>query len=273
MTLWICTLTNRDKLTPMPQNHPAQAAKNQASAILQSASRFYSRHQSAPEVRRTFGYFTRHPVAPLNRQRLELLLDEINTERQIQGGNQPLRILDLACGGGLITCALARQGNRTLGVDLDPAEIRMAQLFAGEERLDGVFMRADLIQEPDWESRVEQTLGGKPHAVTMAYALHHLPQVEEFTQRLGRWLPSGAALIVNEENPEAPLFRLKHRVRTVLQHDTETEWHRSFSGWKALLDAAGFEIARGPRGLDFIPALGRLAPLRCWSLVFAARKR
>lgn len=245
----------------------------QSRTILQAAQRFYARHRNQPEVRRTFGYFTHHPVAPLNQRRLRVLLEELDQERHERTEKRPLRILDLACGGGLITAAIASLGNRTLGVDLDPAEIRLAQLFTSEERLDGVFMRADLIQEQDWETRVEQTLGGKPDVVTMAYALHHLPQVEQFLERLGRWLPSGAALIVNEENPESPLFRLKHRVRGVIQKDTETEWHRSFDGWRTALRSAGFETARGPRGLDFIPGLGRLAPLRCWSLVFMARKR
>ena len=239
-----------------------------AKRVLQRAESFRRRHSNDKNVGRTYGYFTHHPVAPLNRKRLTLLLEAL-LERSDQL-KRPLRVLDLACGGGLITCAIASQGHRTLGLDLSAEEIHLAKLFAQEERLDGMFLQMNLIDDPTWEKTVEHTLGGKPDVITLAYALHHLPQVESFVERLSRWLDPGACLLVNEENPESPLFQLKHRIRTWIQHDTEVEWHRSFDGWKQLLENNRFRVRHEPIGADLLPVLGRVRPGKCWSLVFTA---
>jgi 2-polyprenyl-3-methyl-5-hydroxy-6-metoxy-1,4-benzoquinol methylase len=220
---------------------------------------------------RTFGYFTRHPVAPLNRRRLRLLLDAVEAESRKR--DRALRILDLACGGGLVTAAVASLGHRTLGIELDPHEVKLAQEFNRESGLDAVFWQADLVKDPFWERTAEEILGGKPDIVLLAYALHHIPQAEYFVDRLGRWLPAGATLVINEENPASPLFRLKHEVRSWIQRDTEQEWHRTWSEWAKILERSGFQPSR-PQGTDLIPAWARLGgPGRCWSLVFTATRR
>lgn len=246
------------------------SSKNSVRSILKHAEAFHQRHRSDAAIQRTFGYFTHHPVAPLNRKRLRLLLDALQEESATL--KRPLRVLDLACGGGLITCSMASLGHRVVGVDLSAEEIRMARLFAGEQKLDGLFVQADVPADADWEKRVEAALGGRPDVVTLAYALHHLPQVELFVEKLGGWLNPGAVLLINEENPESPVFRLKHLVRGLIQNDTETEWHRTFSGWKSLLQGSGFLLARPVRGADLIPLLGLLWPAKCWSLVFTAQR-
>jgi 2-polyprenyl-3-methyl-5-hydroxy-6-metoxy-1,4-benzoquinol methylase len=249
-----------------PLANPEQTVKK----TLQHAESFYRRHSREKAVGLTYGYFTHHPVAPLNRKRLKILLGIL--EERSQELKRPLRVLDLACGGGLITCAIATLGHRTLGLDLSHEEIRMARLFAQEETLDGMFEQTDLLADPDWEKRVEETLGGRPDVVTLAYALHHLPpdRIEAFAQRLGKWLGTGSLLLINEENPSSPLFRLKHQVRTLIQKDTEVEWHRTYRGWRDLLEPAGFRLGAHPIGADMIPALGAVAPGLCWSLVFTA---
>jgi 2-polyprenyl-3-methyl-5-hydroxy-6-metoxy-1,4-benzoquinol methylase len=197
------------------------AAQETVKRTLQHAESFYRRHQAEKAVQTTFGYFTHHPVAPLNEMRLQALLDIL--EEHSQELRRPLRVLDLACGGGLIACAIAALGHKTLGLDLSCNEIEMAWSFAREEDLRGKFEQADLLESPDWEGQAEQVLGGKPDAVALAYALHHFPRVESFLQRLSAWLDPGTILIVNEENPQSPLFRLKHTVRTWIQKDTDVE--------------------------------------------------
>lgn len=242
--------------------------------ILAHAAAFLSAHrdqEKAEKIGRTYGYFVSHPVASLNRKRLRALLEALQARSATLG--RPLRVLDLACGGGLITCAIAELGHRALGIDLDADELRLARSFASERGLAGEFVQMNLLEDADWEKRAEAALGGKPDVVTLAYALHHFPRVEEFVTRISGWLEPGAIVLVNEENPQSPLFRLKHRVRTWIQHDTETEWHRSYSGWRALLESNRFRFtAERPVGLDPIPLLSRLAPLSCWSLVFAAER-
>src|SRR5262249_47484931 len=102
----------------MIQNRSPKAAVEQ---ILKRTDAFYRRHETDAAVRRTYGYFTHHPIAPLNRRRLRHLLDDCQV--QSEKLKRPLRILDLACGGGLITCAMASMGHRSLGLDLNADEI------------------------------------------------------------------------------------------------------------------------------------------------------
>jgi 2-polyprenyl-3-methyl-5-hydroxy-6-metoxy-1,4-benzoquinol methylase len=237
--------------------------------VLQRAHSFLARHRGEPAVGDTFGYFTEHPLAALNQRRLGAILDVLVARREELG--RPLRVLDLACGGGLISCAVAETGNTVLGLDSSAIEIELAQAFAREQEFAASFRQVDLIDDPDWESVVRQELGAAPDVVVLAYALHHLPRVESFAERLGRFLEPGALLIVNEENPWSPLFALKHQYRTWVKRNTDIEWHRSYAAWRALLEASGFDVAV-PSGLDPVPALGRFAPRLCWSLVFQATR-
>ena len=253
-----------------PSTESVSTAQPALQRVLKSAQAFTDRHQSDPAISLTYRYFTQHPVARLNQKRLLMMLQTVS-QRSAEL-KRPLRILDLACGGGLVTCALASMGHRTLGLDFNAAEIRMARLFAQEEKLDGMFVQTDLIQDPAWEQAAQETLGGKPDIVTLAYALHHLPEVSAFVARLGRWLEPPSLLLINEENPRSPMFRLKHRVRTWIQKDTETEWHQSIDQWRDLVQTHGFGGLSNVKGLDMLPGMSRVKPELCWSIVFSAQR-
>lgn len=237
--------------------------------VVVNAWRFFRLNRQNQAASLSYGYFTTHPVAPLNWRRLAAILRTIEDERLEK--ERALKILDCACGGGIIATAAASMGHTVLGTDLNEGELKLAREFTKTCNVQANFLAADLLNPTDWQPRFEQSLAGKPDAVILAYTLHHLPRVESFVENLGRWLPSGAWLVINEENPQAPLFQLKHALRAKLQKDTETEWHRTYAQWKSLLEKSDFRVGR-PLGLDPIPWLGRIAPLRSWSLVFAARK-
>lgn len=256
-------------LTSLPEGS-RQGAEQALKRVLKSAESFSARHAHDAAIALTYRYFTRHPVAPLNQKRLRALLESAG--RRAAELKRPLRILDLACGGGIITCALASMGHRALGIDLNSSELRMARMFAQEEKLDGMFLRSDLLADSGWERAAQETLGGKPDIVTLAYALHHLPEITPFLKRLGSWLEPPSQLLINEENPDSPLFRLKHRVRTWIQKDTDTEWHRSFDEWKRLIEAHGFKVSPTIIGLDMLPGMARVKPDKCWSIVFTAQR-
>jgi hypothetical protein len=109
--------------------------------------------------------------------------------------------------------------------------------------------------------------------VVLAYALHHLPDVEHFLDRLGKWLDPQARLIINEENPKSPLFRIKHLVRGIIQRDTETEWHRSVDAWQMMLRRFGFATEPDLVGLDPFQFPWPKGDRHRWSLVFGAKLR
>jgi 2-polyprenyl-3-methyl-5-hydroxy-6-metoxy-1,4-benzoquinol methylase len=237
--------------------------------VLKNAAAFRAAHAATPGVTSTYGYFTSHPVAPLNRKRLGLMLAAIDARATLRG--RALRVLDLACGGGLIATAIASMGHRTLGLDLRDDEIGLARAFTTEAHGEARFDTADLLDDPTWEQRATTALSGTPDVVVLAYALHHFPRVEEFVARLSRYLEPGTLVLVNEENPESAIFRLKHRVRTWIQNDTDVEWHRTYSGWKTLLDQNHFTTS-APQGADLLPFIAGMNPAGCWSLVFTAER-
>lgn len=240
---------------------------------LRSARAFYDRHSDDEAIAATYGYFTHHPFARLNAKRLRLIADVV-AHRSADLGRE-LRVLDLASGGGLITCALAAQGHKTVGLDLSDDEIRMARSFAREELLAGDFAQADLINDDHWEGISESLLGGPPDIVTLAYALHHLPpdRVENFVTRLSGWLEPGALAVVNEENSRSPAFRAKHWLRTRIQHDTATEWHRSPTAWRSIFASNQFTVDSELAAADMVPAIATIAPSLSWSVVFTAMRR
>ena len=73
--------------------------------VLEEAKAFVHENSGDPGMSHTFGYFTDHPVARLNRERLTLTLEEV-AERAPGGA----RLLDMGCGGGLFTAAFAASG-------------------------------------------------------------------------------------------------------------------------------------------------------------------
>jgi 2-polyprenyl-3-methyl-5-hydroxy-6-metoxy-1,4-benzoquinol methylase len=241
-------------------------------ATLSSARAFYGRHADDKATATTYAYFTHHPFARLNHKRLHIIAGVVARRSGVLG--RELRILDLASGGGIITCALAAQGHRAVGLDLSHDEIRMARTFASEERLAGEFVQADLIED-EWEAPTEALLGGKPDVVTLAYALHHFPpdRVAGFVGRLGDWLDPGALALVNEENPRSPAWRAKHWLRSRIQHDTDTEWHQLPAAWRSMFAASGFTVNPELVAADMTPGVATIAPHVAWSVVFTAVRR
>jgi len=233
--------------------------------VIQKAKAFAASHAASPGIGTTFGYFTSHPVAALNHRRLALIISGISS----RAAGKQLRILDVACGGGLIASACAMAGHRVLGVDIDAGEIALAREFAAFCGSAGASFETIDATNPDNFEIFEKHLGGKPDVVLLAYALHHLPDPPATLSAFASWLPPGTVLIINEENPLSPLFLLKHALRSVIQRDTAEEHQLKYSMWKKQLEAAGFAAAP-PAGAD--PLLGSRVPLAAWSIVFTATR-
>ena len=231
--------------------------------VLEEATAFAHENSGDPGMSHIFGYFTDHPVARLNRERLTLTLEEI-AERASEGA----RLLDMGCGGGLFTTAFAAAGYRVAGVDLAPEEIARARRFAERMNVTPALLVGDL-QAEGWMTEVEEALGGRPQVVFYGYCLHHLPNVPSHLRSLGEWLPPGSIVVVNEEKPRSPSWFLKNAVRSVIQRDTKEEHQLSHKRWSGLLAAAGFEPVGDLRGADLLPGLP--AGMR-WSQVFSYRK-
>ncbi|MBX9835501.1 MAG: bifunctional 2-polyprenyl-6-hydroxyphenol methylase/3-demethylubiquinol 3-O-methyltransferase UbiG, partial [Burkholderiaceae bacterium] len=99
-----------------------------------------------------------HQINPLR-------LDWINTLSPLK--NQ--RVLDVGCGGGILTDSMARQGAHALGIDLSTKALRVAQLHALEVQTPRVKYR---------EISVEALAAEQPDSfdtVTCMEMLEHVP--------------------------------------------------------------------------------------------------
>jgi SAM-dependent methyltransferase len=90
-------------------------------------------------------------------------------------GDEPIRVLDVACGGGDVTIALARRAARwglavqINGCDRSPTAVRIARAAAAESGLPVQFFEQDALAEP---------LPAGYDILTCSLFLHHLGEAD-----------------------------------------------------------------------------------------------
>jgi 2-polyprenyl-6-hydroxyphenyl methylase / 3-demethylubiquinone-9 3-methyltransferase len=103
------------------------------------------------------------------------------------------RVLDVGCGGGILSEAMARAGARVLGIDLSKAVLDVAELHAIESRIE---MEYRLLA-------VEQLAREAPAAfdlVTCMEMLEHVPDPSSSVQALAALVKPGGDVIVSTLN-------------------------------------------------------------------------
>jgi SAM-dependent methyltransferase len=131
------------------------------------------------------------------RSHLDALLDAV-------GAVQGLRVIDIGCGEGQLTRALAKLGAQVTGYDPFIAETALATHGAGSFRLGKA--AADAIPEPDHSADL----------VLFVFSLHHVPgaRLEGAITEARRLLRPSGRLYVAEPLPQGP-----HQYIMELFHD------------------------------------------------------
>lgn len=161
-------------------------------------------------------------------------------------------VLDLGCGHGLLCVAAARGSShrRIVGVDHDPKRVAWARK-SGRRFPNLSFVEGDLARPPE----------GSYSAITLIDVLHYF---ESRTQRAiidtaFSLLPPGGTLLVREiDARDGVLSRCNQAyerlaVKSGLTRANRAAMHfRSRSGWKALLQEAGFRVEIEKSGPGFL---------------------
>lgn len=166
------------------------------------------------------------------------------------------RILDVGCGGGLLSEALARAGAEVTGIDLAPGMVEVARLHAAEGALTIDYRVASAealaLQAP-----------GHFHVVTCMEMLEHVPDPAAMTATLARLLAPGGDLFISTLNRNLKSFLLAivgaeyllrlipagtHEYERLIRPAELARWGR----------AAGLDLAE-LAGIEFNPLTGRVA--------------
>ena len=188
------------------------------------------------------------PLHLLNPVRLEFIATRATLARQ--------PVLDVGCGGGLLTESLARAGAGVTGIDLAPGMIEVARLHAAESGL-AIDYRVAAAEELARESP------GRFAVVTCMEMLEHVPDPAAMVATLARLLSPGGALFVSTINRNLKSFLLaivgaEYVLRVIPPGTHEYERLIVPSELARWARAAGLTLAE-LAGIEFNPLTGRVA--------------
>ncbi len=182
------------------------------------------------------------PLHDLNPARLDYI--------EARAGLAGRQVLDVGCGGGLLTEGMARRGARVLGIDLAPEALAVARLHAIESGLPVEYRQV----------AVETLAASTPAAfdvVTCLEMLEHVPDPSAIVAALARLVRPGGHVILSTINRNAKAFALAivgaeyvmrllpmgtHRYARLIRPSELSRWAR----------AAGLELA-DLAGLEYDP--------------------
>ena len=117
---------------------------------------------------------------------------------EFTGAGPQYTVLDVACGGGIIVCALARVVRHATGIDLTPAMLERARALAAEKGLTNVgWKQGDVLPLPFPD--------GAFSLVTSRFAFHHFLDPMDVLAEMKRVCAPGGrvAVIDTEASPDA----------------------------------------------------------------------
>ncbi len=132
-------------------------------------------------------------------------LHEINPLRlEWIDGHAPLagkRVLDVGCGGGILTETMAQRGARVTGIDLSDKALRVAELHLQESRLSVTYEKANV---DDFAAR----RAGEFDVVTCMELLEHVPEPAAMVAACARLVRAGGQVFFStiNRNPRSYLF-------------------------------------------------------------------
>jgi len=166
------------------------------------------------------------------------------------------RVLDVGCGGGLLSESLARAGAQVTGIDLAPGMVEVARLHAAEGGL-AIDYRVASAEE------LAQAGPGQFDVVTCMEMLEHVPDPAAMTATLVRLLAPGGALFVSTLNRNLKSFLLaivgaEYILRLIPRGTHEYERLIRPAELARWARAAGLSL-RELAGIEFNPLTGHVA--------------
>ena len=130
-----------------------------------------------------------HQINPLR-------LDWIDAQAHLAGK----RVLDVGCGGGILSDAMARRGASVLGIDLAARPLKVAQLHAREAGTESVEYREVAAEA------LAAEMPGQFDAITCMEMLEHVPDPSSIVNACAALVKPGGWLFFSTINRNAKAF-------------------------------------------------------------------
>lgn len=154
---------------------------------------------------------------------------------QAAGGIQGKAVLDVGCGGGILSESLAKQGaSRVLGIDLADKSIKIAKLHALEAQLSSLSYQLIAAEELAAQEAAQFDL------VTCMEMLEHVPDPASIVAAVGQLLKPGGVAVFSTIN-------------------------RSAKAWSQAIVAAEYLLRLVPKGTHHYDKLIQPAELASWA--------
>jgi ubiquinone/menaquinone biosynthesis C-methylase UbiE len=154
---------------------------------------------------------------------------------EVAASIRPARAIDLGCGGGHVTYAMAPHAGETVACDLSADMLAAVRDTAASRGFAGVKTVQSSVETLPLEDASFDMLGCR-------FSAHHWQDVDAGLREGRRVLKSGApAIFVDVVAPAAPLLDT-HLQGVELLRDTSHVRDYSEAEWRTKLEAAGFQV-------------------------------
>lgn len=241
----------------MAAQHNAQTAPDMPMSTASDTSTIHPAERQRYERLAALWWDPRGPMRPLhvlNQLRSAYLLEHLAAHfGRAAADLRGLRVLDLGCGAGLASEALARAGAQVLGIDAAPRNIEVARAHAAAQGLRIEYRAGELVEQ----LRPEEDFD----VVLVLEVVEHVQNLPGFFAQAAARLRPGGTLVASTINrtPMSWLLTIvgAEYVLRLLPRGTH-RWQQFVKPAEldALAAASGLRLAES-RGLRYVPLLHR----------------
>ena len=132
-------------------------------------------------------------------------VDEQHTDKTAEQGLAGKKVLDVGCGGGILSESMARRGADVTGIDLGTENLKAAALHAEQSGLGHTLRYQHIPVET-----LAKTHAGQFDVVTCMEMLEHVPDPQSIVQACFELLAPGGVCVLStiNRNPKSYLFAI-----------------------------------------------------------------
>jgi ubiquinone/menaquinone biosynthesis C-methylase UbiE len=153
------------------------------------------------------------------------------------GEERAPRLLDVACGPGVLSTVLSRRAERVVALDLTPEVLRLARNRSDAAGLPNLSFARGLAEQLPFAA-------GSFDAAVLRLALHHFDRPGPALRAIREALRPGGRLALLDvlTSPDAETARLHNAIERL--RDPSHQAFQPESGLRELLEASGFHVTR-----------------------------